>query len=83
MVSQGGELLPNETVEDETGPGSVRGEANGEGQPVARMPAVDHKQCSSPQQAPVGDDALHTMVQYHTAGEEALVVVSRSHMEKP
>lgn len=25
----------------------------------------------------------HTMVQYHIAGEEALVVVSRSHMEKP
>lgn len=39
-------LLPNETRKDETGPGSVRGEANGEGQPVARIPAVDHKQCS-------------------------------------
>lgn len=43
-------MLPNETLQDETRPGSVRGEANGEGQPVARMPAVDHKQCSSPQQ---------------------------------
>lgn len=64
-------MLPNETLQDETRPGSVRGEANGEGQPVARMPAVDHKQCSSPQAAPIGDDdALHTMVQYHIAGEE-------------
>lgn len=26
---------------------------------------------------------LLCMVQYHIAGEEALVVVSRSHMEKP
>lgn len=32
LVSQGGELLPNETRQDETRPGSVRGEANGEGQ---------------------------------------------------
>lgn len=88
VVSQGGELLPNETRQDETRPGSVRGGANGEGQSVARIPAVDHQQCSGPEQH-VDDDtcALHaTYLWYGTAphaDEESPVTSSRSHMEKP